>query len=133
MKIVELIRLEESKEGTIGALKIDKQCFCWTLEPSDKLNKQNVSSIPAQQYICEKVVSRKYGTTFLVLNVPNRSSILFHPGNTIDDTKGCILLGKHPSKLRGKRAVLNSGFTFKQFIHEMKEVNQFHLTITTNY
>ena len=133
MKIVELIRLEDSKAGTFGVLKINKSVFCATLEPPDNMNAQNISSIPVKQYLCNKRISKKYGETFEVKNVPGRSDILFHAGNVVDNTKGCILLGQYFGKLRGNRAVLNSGFTFKKFMSIMKGQNRFHLTITEKF
>ena len=129
MKIVELIRLEEGEQGTIGVLKINKQVFCYTLEPTDKLNKPNESCIPAQQYRCASVHSSRFGMTFEVMNVPGRSHVLFHRGNTQDDTLGCILLGQTVGKLKGERAVLNSGNTFKEFMFNMGSHQGFHLTI----
>ena len=133
MKIVELIRLEESEQGTIGALKIDKEVFGWTLEPSDLLNKPNESCIPTGQYICRRVRSPKFGETFMVTNVPGRTNILFHKGNTEDDTMGCILLGQTISKLKGQRTILNSGKSFSDFMLAMAGEQTLHLTIKTGY
>lgn len=133
MRIVELIRLEESEQGTIGVLKIDKEVFCYTLEPADMLNKANVSCIPVQQYICEWTQSPKFGETFEVTNVPGRSHVLFHKGNTINDTLGCIILGSTVGKLKGQRAILNSGKTFEQFMAIMAKPPVFHLTIKVEY
>jgi hypothetical protein len=132
MKIVELIRLEDDSEGTFGVLKINKEVFCVTLEPPDRLNKREKSCIPAQQYICNRYKSHAFGKTFIVENVPNRSGILFHAGNTKKDTAGCIILAQHFGKLRGFRAVLNSGKTFEEFMELMKD-DQFHLTIKEAY
>jgi len=132
--VIELLRIEESLFlGTFGVLRINKESFCVTLEPADLLNKQNVSSIPAQQYICRRHESPRYGETFIVTNVPDRDLVLFHPGNTIEDTKGCILLAQYFGKLKGDRAVLNSGATFQAFMKIMKESNEFHLTIREIY
>lgn len=135
MKIVELIRLEEDhNHGTFGVLKIDKQVFCFTLEPADLENKKNVSSIPAQQYICKKINSPKFGVTFQVMDVPDRDHVLFHPGNRIEDTEGCILLGQYKGKLGQDRAVLNSGATFKEFRDvALSSESEFHLTIKEDY
>ena len=135
MKIVELIRLEESEQGTIGVLKIDKEVFCYTLEPADMLNKENVSCIPLQQYICKRIISPKFGNTFEITNVPGRSRVLFHAGNTSDDTIGCILLGATVGKLKGQRAILNSGKTFERFMLIVLNESEptFHLTIKTEY
>ena len=127
--ILELIRLEETDAGTFGVLKVNKQVFCVTLEPGDLENAENRSSIPAQQYTCRRVKSPTFGKTYQVLGVPGRSDILFHPGNTISDTAGCILLAQHFGKLYGNRAVLNSGSTFDQFIAWMEEYPFLNLTI----
>lgn len=132
--IVELIRLEEDALfGTFGILKINKEVFCVTLEPPDKENVTNISSIPAQQYHCELYDSPKYGKTFKVMNVPGRKHVLFHGGNVAKHTKGCILLAQYFGKLKGNRAVLNSGNTFKVFMETMQGQNIFHLTIREVY
>lgn len=134
MKIVELIRLEgDFRSGTFGVLKIDKAVFCVTLEPPDRENASNISSIPAQQYICKRICSPKYKNTFEINNVPGRSHILFHAGNIITHTQGCIVLAQHFGKLDGHRAVLNSGNTFKKFMEIMENEKMFHLTISECY
>ena len=133
MVIAELIRLEESKFGTFGVLKLNKDIFCLTIEPPDNENISNISSIPAQQYICEQIISPKYGETFQVIDVPERTHVLFHAGNIVEHTKGCIILGETVGKLRGKRALLNSGATFRRFMILLKEENKFHLTIREVY
>ena len=133
--VVEIDRLEEHNSfGTFGALKINKSVFCATLEPADLLNKPNVSSIPAQQYICTRFLSPKFGyETFKVLDVPGRTDILFHPGVEMKHTHGCILLGQYWDKFKGNRALANSGDTFKRFMAVMKDVKSFHLTIHEHY
>jgi hypothetical protein len=132
--IVEIVRLEENETlGTIGILRIQKRVFCATLEPEDKLNAQNVSSIPAQQYICRRHSSPKFGQTFMVTNVPGRSAILFHPGNLVTDTQGCIVLGELAPDFAGtKPTVRNSAATFREFMSLMTG-EMFHLTIKEAY
>jgi len=132
--ILELIRLEENYDyGTFGVLLINKQVFCVTLEPRDELNAPFISSIPAQQYMCRRYNSEKHGKTWLIENVPQRLAILFHSGNVIDHTTGCILLAEHYGKLRGDRAVLNSGVTFHKFMELTKDRIKLHLTIREVY
>lgn len=111
----DLLRIEQTDAGTIGVLRIDGIAFCATLELPDRENKSNESCIPEGDYFCGRVQSPKYGATYGVLDVPGRSHILFHAGNTIQDTKGCILLGESFGKLGESRAVLNSGRTFRLF------------------
>ena len=131
--ILELIRLAETDQGTLGVLKIQKIPFCCTLELPDLLNAQSRSSIPAQQYICQRIQSPKFGETFQVMDVPGRSAVLFHAGNTAADTEGCILLGQYWGKLGERRAILNSGNTFKAFMQELWGHNHAHLTIREVY
>lgn len=126
---VNLVRLEETEQGTLGVLLMEGKAFCCTLEPPDKDNEANVSSIPKGSYMCGRRMSHRYGETFEVLDVPERSHILFHAGNVVDHTKGCILLGQYFGKLKGNRAVLNSGTTFKNFMAALKEVHVFRLVI----
>ena len=129
---VDIIRLWEGSDGTFGALKIGGFPFCVTLELPDKDNLKNVSCIPAPQcYYCKRR-SSSYGETFEVLDVyGNRTGILFHPGNFIKDSRGCILVGEswwkfHPA---GERGIKNSGSTFKRFMEVLDGHNYFRLAI----
>jgi len=130
---VRLLRVEESEQGTFGNLLICSQVFCVTLEPPDELNKRNISSIPAQQYLCKRIISPKFGETFEIVNVPNRDHVLFHAGNVVKHTEGCVILGQYFGKLQGDRAVLNLGTTFKEFMEIMKDVSMFQLTVKECY
>lgn len=124
---VKIVRVEESLDGTFGVLLIDEKAYCVTLELPDANNRNRVSNIPPGVYQCEKTISQKFGQVVHVKDVPGRTGILFHPGNTTDDTLGCILLGQYFGKLRTKRAVLNSGETFKHFLNKVQ--NHFALEI----
>lgn len=54
-----------------------------------------IYKIPAGVYSAYGQTSSKFGTEKLYINVQGRSGILFHGGNTVDDTRGCILTGKN--------------------------------------
>ena len=132
--MVRILRMNEDPiSGTFGALLIQEKPFCATLEPGDLLNEEFRSSIPAQQYWCKKHYSPKFHDTYLVLDVPGRTDVLFHSGNTNDDTLGCIVLAQYWGKLHGDRAVLNSGSTFWEFLKIMEPYKVFHLTIKECY
>jgi len=134
MHTVRLIRLEENFiHGTFGVLIIDGVVFCCTLEPPDQLNQTSISSIPAQQYICERYKSTNHPNTFQVMNVPGRTKILFHAGNFLRNTEGCILLGQYFGKLKNSRGTMNSGKTFERFMEIMEDVDKFHFTIKECY
>ena len=132
--ILEIIRLEENFEfGTFGVMKLDKEVFCVTLEPRNEGNATGISSIPAQQYECRRYSSRKYPDTWQIMDVPGRDKILFHSGNLVTQTEGCILLAQHFGKLQANRAVLNSGATFQSLMNTTRGYSKLHLTITENY
>ena len=132
--VLELTRLESTLHyGTFGTMRINKVCFCVTLEPPNFQNMRNFACIPAGQYQCSKITSPTYGVTFEVRHVPNRSNILFHPGNLVADTEGCILLGQYYGKLRGDRAVRNSGGTFRRFLSDLRDNDTLNLTVSEAY
>lgn len=134
MPVVRIVRLEENFQyGTFGVLLFHTEVFCWTLEPPDQFNQRNISSVPAQQYLCKRYYSAKYKDTFQITDVPMRDFVLFHAGNLVEHTQGCIILGQTQGKLKGDRAILNSGNTFKLFMRKLKDHQQFHLTIKECY
>ena len=62
--IMKLLRVENNRtHGTFGTFVMNDEAFCVTLEPPDKMNKKNISCIPALQYICKRTISPKFGET----------------------------------------------------------------------
>jgi len=133
MKIIEILRREESDQGTISVISIDKQILGFTLEPEDRLNKVSLSSIPTGCYRVRPYSSAKYPEAYQIVDVPGRTKILFHAGNTEEDTAGCILVGSSVGKLKGNRAVLNSGATYEKFKQILGRKEEAHLTIVEHY
>jgi hypothetical protein len=130
--VVDVVRLEECfYHGTFGVMRIQSQVFCATLEPRDELNARNISCIPAQQYVCARFSSNRYGQTFRVEDVPERTGILFHAGNVAEHTEGCILLGRGWDSLgQERRGIVNSAAVFKEFMEIMKPFERFILNVT---
>lgn len=132
--IVRLVRLETNyRYGTFGTLMLDNEVFCVTLEPYDRNNAKFISNIPAQQYLCKKIKSPRYGRTFEITGIQGRSNVLFHAGNYSYNTRGCIILAQHYGKIQGVRAILNSGDTFRKFMKKVGHLKSFQLTITESY
>ena len=94
--------------ATMGKLYGDGELICSTFELPDRNNNVNVSCIPAGEYPLKMIVSPKYGPCYKVHNVPGRTDILIHTGNTTDDTLGCILPCSSFGILNGKIAGLSS-------------------------
>lgn len=131
--VLEIIRIEEGREGTFGVLRCDKSLLCLTLEPRDEENAQNRSSIPCQQYEVRRVHSPSFGETYQVADVPGRTDVLFHPGNTSQDTRGCILVGSSWGRVKGRRAILGSRQAFASFMDALQGRETAHLTVDERF
>lgn len=108
MKTVVLIRDERTADVTRGYMAMDGKRICDTLEEPWRDNQPSVSCIPIGTYHVVRWNSKKYPNTWHVTNVPNRSAILIHQGNTVLHTEGCILIGTGRGVVGGLKAVLNS-------------------------
>jgi hypothetical protein len=72
---------------TMGKLIVNGELFCDTLENTKKI-------IPAGSYKIALVWSNKFHRELPELvNVPKRAAIMIHRGNSVKDTRGCILVG----------------------------------------
>ena len=148
-----LERAYRGKEYTIGKLYINNKYFCDTLEDVDRgltytmplekiqaIKIKDQTAIPIGQYkVAMNISSPKYsnfakypwakpyqGKLPRLLNVPGYSGVLIHPGNTKNDTSGCILLGTNDVK--GK--VINSQKKWKEFMEIItKDKDNIILTI----
>ena len=112
--------------------------FALTLEPPWRNNEKNISCIPAGIYNCAFHISPKFGPTYEVKEVPDRSHILFHKGNYTHNTKGCILVGEQIEKTDTREAsLLASAKGFGEFMHRnagpIGEYNNFVLTIINSF
>ena len=78
-------------DGTNGTLAYEGQFICKTIELPWKLNEKGVSCIPEGEYFIAKRFSTRFQWHLEVLDVPNRSLILFHPANSaLHELRGCI-------------------------------------------
>ena len=64
-----------------------------TLERPWRDNKRGISAIPDGSYVVKRTVTPKHNKTFEVTDVPGRTAILIHTGNSETDVEGCILVG----------------------------------------
>lgn len=103
-----LERLWPKAEYTVGRLYIDGELFCNTLE--DKVADMNrngeldgterkvpgKTAIPYGTYKIFYGWSPRFGRNLpRLLNVTAFDGILIHPGNTAEDSAGCILVGRN--------------------------------------
>lgn len=106
--IVRLKRVRSGPDGTFGELYVGGKQVCVTCEDPWNDNKPGVSCIPAGGYWVGPHTGSRFKNVWEVLDVPGRSAILIHNGNTIRDTQGCILVGAQFGELNGLPAVLYS-------------------------
>ncbi|MGE4292698.1 MAG: DUF5675 family protein [Desulfovibrio sp.] len=126
---LELVRVESSEDGVFGVLRNQGRVVCCTLEPQDLDNRQFTSCIPLGCYPCRRTRSPRFGETFEVCSVPERKHILFHAGNTCQDTSGCILLGQGVGMLGGVRGITNSRAALAGFLGILEGREQVRLTV----
>lgn len=124
-----LIRIASIEAGTFGVLVYKEVPFCVTLENPWKDNIPYISCIPEGSYHCNRVQSPRFGDTFEVINVKDRTSILFHAGNIEADTSGCILLAMSYGMLHDIPAITNSRVAMSKFKETLKDAEGFSLII----
>lgn len=130
MKHAFLIRDRSGSDCVMGTLVADLETF-QVLERPWLDNRSNISCIPAGDYIVKYMArssSGKYRNVYHVQDVDGRYGILIHNGNTVNHTKGCLIIGKKRGWLGGQRAVLNSRSALGQLV-ETLGYEPFKLTI----
>lgn len=132
MTTFELKKMAETPDSTLSGLWLKNAFVCFIIEDGYRENKvSGVTRIPAGTYkIGRKVDGRffeKYkpeGFSFVpeLLDVPNFSGILIHRGNTVIDTRGCLLPNK--GAWHGDRANCFYGSDSRgAFLHLWKLIN----------
>ncbi|MFV7235309.1 DUF5675 family protein [Flavobacterium sp. ZB4R12] len=97
-------------DGTNGKLACEGKFICCTIELPWKENEKRVSCIPEGEYLLKKSYSRKFQWHIEVVDVKNRSLILFHPANNAQkELNGCIA---PVTKLSGPGLALQSRQAF---------------------
>lgn len=135
-KRIFLERFAYSPHGTFGTLRVGDRSW-YTVELPWEGNAQQTSCIPEGVYTLKKrfspVVQRSSGNEFSsgweVTDVINRSYIMLHPGNTIDDLQGCIAPGKGLGFLKNKWAVTASRQAFREMMAAMEAEETWDLVI----
>lgn len=144
-----LKRIAKKQDYTIGNLYINGQWFSNTLEDTDrgltssmtedeisKIKVYGKTAIPTGTYkINMNIVSPKFknrawarpynGKIPRLLNVPGFDGVLIHPGNTSEDSLGCVLVGKNTIK----GMVTQSQDTFHELIEVLIKQNDITITI----
>ena len=130
---LELVRVKERHDATLGVLCIDDYPRMVTLDKPWLGNQKDISCIPTGRYQMSRFHSPKFGETFLVERVKERSGILFHKGNIAHDTRGCILVGMEFGVTMGTSMITESRDAFEWFLRYLSGVDEAELTIKAAY
>lgn len=119
--------------GTFGTMTISSLPFsCFTVEQDWEDNKPELSCIPEGHYTLVRGRYNQGGyETFELRNVPGRSLIKIHRGNTMDDLLGCIAPGKKLGFMHGKWAVVGSTAAFAEFMAALDGVDETIIVISS--
>ena len=112
---IEIKRDIKGNTYTAGKMYVDGRHFADTLEPraidwSKEEKTLGKTAIPEGTYKVEMRYSTKFKTQMpFVQNVPHFDGIMLHVGNSVRDSRGCILIGTrtYPSVLTHSREAVN--------------------------
>ncbi len=130
-----LLRIRSTGNPQYGILKKDESLVCLTLELPNFNNAKYISSIPVGTYQISRTTGRettggmKLKTTYVVTGVPGRTGILFHPGNSAKDTKGCILVGLGIDGTQKDPTLTRSLDGFQRFLEALRGCEQATLRV----
>lgn len=128
-----LRRIASTEFGVFGVLVCNGTPFALTLERPWLDNKANESCIPEGYYRCKRFSSEKHPDTFIVQGVPGRTGILFHTGNHMEHSAGCIIIGEMFEKYKGKPGILSSKKGFVEFMDLLAGEQSFDLLIQNRW
>jgi len=94
VKTIVLERFCYHPEGTLGVIRLDGDLF-YSIEKPWLDNARSVSCIPVGTYQTGWRKSPKFGQTWQIEDVTDRTYILIHVANYPSDVHGCIGLGTY--------------------------------------
>lgn len=121
---LELYRRPSSRVATIGELHLNGVFECFTLEDVVREFKQpGKTAIPPGRYRVDITWSPRFQRPLPLLDaVPNFEGVRIHPGNTAEDTDGCILVGTQA----GENIVTNSRVAFDRLYTKLELADEVH-------
>lgn len=130
-----LKRLQVRDDGCFSILTKDDDgsTVCVAAERTFGENGAPTVVVPAGRYRCVRGLHSLNGINFFhtyeVTGVLGHTGILFHPGNTELDSKGCVLTGRHFGAVNNMMAVIDSRLAFNDFLALQGGAEEFWLTV----
>lgn len=129
--LLKLVRTACGGSSTLGQLFVDEKFECFILEDEDRRLEEGVSEkvygktcIPRGKYKVVITWSNRFKRDLpLLVDVPNYSGVRIHPGNTVEDTDGCLLPGtSYSADSTGVCIVQNSKVAFNSLMLKLETV-----------
>lgn len=133
MNLELVVKRAQTSFATLGALCIGDDFECWTLEDAVRPEKiRGETAIPYGKYEIDVTWSPKFHTYLpILLNVPGFDGVRIHPGNTTDDTEGCLLVGEE--MVDGEARLLRSRAAFDKLFLKIQLAKQSGGTVTIEF
>lgn len=113
--IVTLSRLAHMDYGVLGELTCPG-FQCYTLEPPWLSNRVSQSCVPEGVYDVRPDQEGRFTGHPELQAVPGRTEIVFHEGNVVANTEGCILVGEDYTISRRQIALTSSAAAYRRLI-----------------
>ena len=91
---IEIQRKYSGPDCVSGYLLINDKAVCYVLEKPWLENIPEISAIPSGEYPASIRTDGTKGWRIELSNVPGRTNVQIHVGNTTADSRGCLLPGK---------------------------------------
>lgn len=121
---LKLVRDYLAQGYTHGKLYVNGVFQCYTLEDTDRELERGGkkvygrTAIPLGKYPVVVNRSTRFKVDMpLLVDVPQFTGIRIHPGNTAEDTEGCILVGE----IRSKASIGNSRVAYERLFSRIKD------------
>ena len=107
---------ETANGGILGRLYVDGQFFGYTLENS-------AAAIPAGIFSMFARFSPKFNSFKASIDVPGREYIMFHGGNTPENSAGCVLVAQNMDEEAGTISGDLSGVLYERLKNDLEAGN----------
>ncbi len=124
--MLELLTVALRADGCFSVLKWQGKPFAVGVEHTFE---DELPIIRKGLWRCVKSRYHKGGYDTYEILVPGHSRVLFHRGNTEEDSLGCIIVGESFGELKNKTAVLDSKGGFAEFMALMNGREDFLLNV----
>ena len=131
--LIQVYRYMSNEHGTLGILKVNGEFRCYTLEdPFRAVKVPGETRIPGGIYRLalrdEGGMTRRYEAKYpyhvgmlWLQDVPGFEWVYIHVGNQVEDTEGCILVGRAPNFYNEYPTVANSTAAYERIYPEISE------------